>query len=701
MMKKITYLICFAGIVMQSCQQKNASDNPLLNRFDTPFEVPPFDKIRDAHYLPAFRKGIRQQQEEIDAITSDKATPTFANTIEALEKSGQLLAQVNFIFMNQQAANTSDSINAIAEEIAPELSAHNDAMYLNDKLFERVKTVYDNRANENLDTEQQMVLQQYYNAFIRGGANLSPEDKEKLKKINSELAVLSLKFGDNQLKETNAYRLVIDNKKDLSGLPEGVVSAAAETAREAGLEGKWVFTLHNPSIIPFLQYADNRALREQIYKAYINRGSNQNANNNWENISKMISLRVEKAKLLGYPDYASYVIDDNMAKTPENVYALCNQIWKAALPNAKAEAAELQKFINRSGGKFKLAPWDWRYYSEKLKKQKFGLDETEISQYFPLEKVREGAFYVANKLYGVTFTQLHDIPVPHPDALAFEVKDADGSHIGILYADYFPRASKGSGAWMEAYRPQSKLLHSTPVITNVCNFTKPTGDTPSLLTFDEACTLFHEFGHALHGLLSECTYPRVSGTSVARDFVELPSQIMENWAAEPEVLKVYARHWKTGEPMPQKLIDKLQASSYFNQGFIVTEFMSAALLDMAYHSIQDITPIDAEKFEKETLKQLGLIPEITVRYRSPYFGHIFNGGYSAGYYVYTWAEVLDADAFAAFKETGDIFNPEKARLFRENILAKGGSDDPMKLYRQFRAQEPSTTPLLKRKGLLK
>ncbi len=701
MMKKITYLICFAGIVMQSCQQKNASDNPLLNRFDTPFEVPPFDKIRDAHYLPAFRKGIRQQQEEIDAITSDKATPTFANTIEALEKSGQLLAQVNFIFMNQQAANTSDSINAIAEEIAPELSAHNDAMYLNDKLFERVKTVYDNRANENLDTEQQMVLQQYYNAFIRGGANLSLEDKEKLKKINSELAVLSLKFGDNQLKETNAYRLVIDNKKDLSGLPEGVVSAAAETAREAGMEGKWVFTLHNPSIIPFLQYADNRALREQIYKAYINRGSNQNANNNWENISKMISLRVEKAKLLGYPDYASYVIDDNMAKTPENVYALCNQIWKAALPNAKAEAAELQKFINRSGGKFKLAPWDWRYYSEKLKKQKFGLDETEISQYFPLEKVREGAFYVANKLYGVTFTQLHDIPVPHPDALAFEVKDADGSHIGILYADYFPRASKGSGAWMEAYRPQSKLLHSTPVITNVCNFTKPTGDTPSLLTFDEACTLFHEFGHALHGLLSECTYPRVSGTSVARDFVELPSQIMENWAAEPEVLKVYARHWKTGEPMPQKLIDKLQASSHFNQGFIVTEFMSAALLDMAYHSIQDITPIDAEKFEKETLKQLGLIPEITVRYRSPYFGHIFNGGYSAGYYVYTWAEVLDADAFAAFKETGDIFNPEKARLFRENILAKGGSDDPMKLYRQFRAQEPSTTPLLKRKGLLK
>ena len=700
-MKKITYLICFAGMVIQSCQQNNTAENPLLGRFDTPFEVPPFDKIRDAHYLPAFREGIKQQQAEIEAIASNREKPTFANTIEALEKSGQLLARVNYIFMNQQAANTTDSINAIAEEIAPELSANSDAIYLNDQLFKRVKAVYDAQDKENLTTEQQMVLKQYYNSFVRGGANLSPEDKEKLKQINGELAVLSLKFGDNQLKETNAYRLVIDNEKDLSGLPAGVISAAAETAKEAGMEGKWVFTLHNPSIIPFLQYADNRNLREQIYKAYINRGSNPNASNNWENISKMVSLRAKKAQLLGYTDYASYVIDDNMAKKPENVYTLCNQIWKAALPNAKAEAAELQKLIYRTGGKFKLAPWDWRYYSEKLKKEKYGLDETEISQYFPLEKVREGAFYVANKLYGVTFTQLENIPVPHPDAQAFEVKDANGNHIGILYADYFPRASKESGAWMEAYRPQSKLLNSTLVITNVCNFTKPTGDTPSLLTFDEACTLFHEFGHALHGLLSKCTYPSVSGTSVARDFVELPSQVMENWAGEPEVLKIYARHWQTGEPIPQKIIDKLQASSLFNQGFIVTEFMSAALLDMAYHSIQDTTPIDAEKFEKETLKRLGLIPEITVRYRSPYFGHIFNGGYSAGYYVYTWAEVLDADAFAAFKETGDVFNPEKARLFYENILTQGGSDDPMKLYKQFRGKEPSIEPLLRRKGLLK
>lgn len=699
-MKKITYLICFAGIIMQSCNEKPSADNPLLGKFETPFEVPPFDKIRDAHYLPAFREGIRQKQAEIKNIADNKEAPTFANTIEALEKSGTLLNRVSCIFMNLQQANTTDSLNAIAEEIAPELSANSDAIYLNEKLFQRVKTVYENKDKENLTTEQQKVLENYYNAFVRGGANLSAEDKEKLKKINSELAVLSLKFGDNALKETNAYRLVIDNEKDLSGLPEGVRSAAAETAKAAGMEGKWVFTLHNPSIKPFLQYADNRALREEIYKAYINRGSNANDNNNWNNISRMISLRVEKAKLLGYPDYASYVIADNMAKTPQNVYDLCNRIWDAALPNAKKEAAELQKMIDKEGGKFKLAPWDWAYYTEKLKKEKYGLDETEISQYFPLEKVREGAFYVANKLYGLTFTQRTDLPLPHPDAVAFEVKDKDGSHIGIFYADYFPRSSKAGGAWMDAFRPQASLLGATPVITNVCNFTKPTGNQPSLLTFDEACTLFHEFGHALHGLLSKCTYPSVAGTSVARDFVELPSQIMENWAADPEVLKVYARHWKTGEPMPQELIDKIQASRLFNQGFTVVEFMSAALLDMNYHSLQDATPIDAQKFEKEILEKIGLIPEITVRYRSPYFSHIFNGGYAAGYYVYTWAEVLDADAFAAFKESGDIFNPEKARLFRENILSKGGSDDPMKLYKQFRGAEPDITPLLKRKGLL-
>ncbi len=699
-MKKITYLICFAGLIMQSCKQDTSTDNPFFSQFNTPFEVPPFDKIRDHHYLPAFREGMKKHCAEITAIINNSATPDFQNTVEALEKSGQMLNQVSAVFFNLQQANTNDSLNAIAEIITPELTAHSDAIFLNEKLFERIKTIYQNKEKIHLTTEQEMVLQKYYDDFVRGGANLSPENKERLKQINGELALLSFKFGNNQLKETNDYRLVIENKKDLSGLPDGVIAQAAENAKEDGLDGKWIFTLHNPSIIPFLQYADNRNLRKQIYEAYINRGSRDNDNNNWDNISKMVSLRVQKAKLLGYPDYASYVLDNNMAKTPARVYQLCNQIWDAALPVAKQEAAELQKMITKEGAKFKLAPWDWRYYAEKRKKEKYNLNETEISEYFPLEKVREGAFYVAQKLFGVTFSQRNDLPLPHPDALAFEVKNANGEHIGIYYADYFPRAGKSSGAWMDAFRTQSKLLHSTPIITNVCNFTKPTGNTPALLTFDEACTLFHEFGHALHGLLSQCTYPSVAGTSVARDFVELPSQIMENWAADPEVLKIYARHWKTGAAIPQQLINKIQASSHFNQGFVVTEFMSAALLDMAYHCIQSEKPIDSAKFEKETLEKIGLLPEITVRYRSPYFGHIFNGGYSAGYYAYTWAEVLDADAFAAFKETGDIFNPEKAQDFLENILTKGGADEPMKLYRQFRGQEPDIEPLLKRKGLM-
>lgn len=698
-MKKITYLICFAGIIMQACNNNAGNDNPFFQEYDTPFGVPPFNKINNSHYLPAFREGIKQQEAEIKAITQNGESPTFANTIEALEKSGQLLNRVSYVFLNLREANTNDSLNAIAEEILPGLTAHEDGIYLNGQLFQRVKAVHDKQQDELLTTEQGRVLDKYYRQFIRGGANLPSEDKEKLKKINGDLAMLSLKFGANDLKETNNFKLVIQDREDLSGLPEGVVSAAAETAGENGMAGKWVFTLHNPSIMPFLQYADNRNLREQIYKAYINRGSNNNGYDNWSNISHMVSLRAQKARLLGFPDYASYILDENMAKNPENVYQLCNRIWEAALPVAKQEAAELQKIIDREGGKFKLAPWDWRYYAEKLKNEKYGLNETELSQYFPLEQVRMGAFYVANRLYGLTFDQRSNLPLPHPDALAFEVKDANGKHIGIYYADYFPRPGKQSGAWMDAFRPQSGLLNETPVITNVCNFTKPAGNTPALLTFDEVSTLFHEFGHALHGLLSACTYPSISGTSVAHDFVELPSQVMENWASDPEVLKIYAAHWKTGAPIPDELIEKIQKSKHFNQGFATTEFMAAALLDMAYHTIKTPDQIDAKQFEQETLGKIGLIPEITVRYRSPYFGHIFDGGYAAGYYAYTWAEVLDADAFSAFKETGNIFSPEKSDSFRENILSKGDSDDPMKLYKQFRGKEPETEALLKRRGL--
>lgn len=697
-MKKITYLVCMAGIIFQSCTIESKQENPFLQDFDTPHGVPPFQLIQNRHYFPAFKEGIRQQEEEIAAIVSNPEAPTFANTVEALEKSGQLLDKVSAVFFNLKEAHTNDSMQMIAEEVTPLLSEHSDNINLNQKLFERIKSVYDNQKKENLTTEQRLVLDKYYKGFVRGGANLAAEEQEKLKKINGELSMLALKYGNNLLKETNNYQLVIEDEQDLSGLPAGVVSSAAEAAQEAGMAGKWVFTLHNPNIMPFLQYADNRKLREDIYKAYINRGNRGNEYDNKAVISQIIALRVEKARLLGFPDYASYVLDENMAKNPENVYGLCNQIWEAALPVAKREAKALQEMINQTGGNFKLQPWDWRYYAEKVKQADYGLNENELRQYFPLDKVREGAFYTANKLYGITFIPRTDLPLPHPDALAFEVKDANGEHIGIYYADYFPRPSKSQGAWMDAFRAESKLRHATPVITNVCNFTKPTGDTPALLTFEEVQTLFHEFGHALHGLLSQCNYPSVAGTNVVHDFVELPSQIMENWAADPEVLKVYARHYKTGEVIPQELIRKLQKSSHFNQGFATTEFMAAALLDMAYHTVQSTEPLDVEKFERETLKKLGLIPEITVRYRSTYFSHIFDGGYSAGYYAYTWAEVLDADAFEAFKETGDIFNPEKARAFH-TLLAKGGSEEAMKLYTDFRGKEPSIEALLKRRGL--
>lgn len=686
------------SMILQSCSTVFKQDNPFLEDFDTPHGVPPFQLIQNRHYLPAFKEGIRQQQTEIEAITANPEVPTFANTIEALEKSGKLLDNVSAVFFNLKEANTNDSMQIIAEEVTPLLSAHSDNINLNQKLFERIKTVYDRQGQENLTTEQRLVLDKYYKKFVRGGANLSEEEQENLKKINEELSILSLKYGNNLLKETNNYQLVIENPKDLSGLPANVVSTAAEAAKEAGMDGKWLFTLHNPSIMPFLQYADNRKLREEIYKAYVNRGNRNNEYDNKAVIAKMIALRFEKARLLGFPDYASYVLDENMAKNTENVYKLCHQIWEAALPVAKKEANTLQQMINKTGGKFKLQPWDWRYYAEKIKQAHYGLDENELRQYFPLDKVREGAFYTANKLYGITFTPCPELPLPHPDASAFEVKGANGEHIGIYYADYFPRPSKSQGAWMDAFRPESKLRNASPVITNVCNFTKPTGETPALLTFEEVQTLFHEFGHALHGLLSQCNYPSVSGTNVVHDFVELPSQVMENWAADPEVLKVYARHYKTGEAIPQTLINKLQKSSHFNQGFATTEFMAAALLDMAYHTIQSSVPLNIEKFEQETLSKLGLIPEITVRYRSTYFAHIFSGGYSAGYYAYTWAEVLDADAFEAFKETGDIFHPEKAKAFY-NILAKGGSEDAMTLYMAFRGKEPSITPLLKRRGL--
>jgi peptidyl-dipeptidase Dcp len=681
---------------------KTAEDNPLLKEFNTPFNVPPFDKIKVEHYMPAFKEGIKQHQKEIEAIVNNPGPPTFVNTLETLEDSGMLLNRVDNIFSAMKSANTGDELQNTAKEAAPLLSRHQDDIRLNAKLFQRVKAVYEQKDRLNLTEEQNRLLEEVYKAFVRGGANLSPEKQARLREINKELSVLTLKFGDNVLAETNKFQLVIENKEDLVGLPDAVVAAAAEVAAEGGHQGKWVFTIHKPSMIPFLQYSPKRELREKIFKAYINQGDNGDELDNNGIIKKIVSFRAERAKLLGYKTHADYVLEENMAKNPAGVYQLLNKLWKPALEVAKKEAKELQAIIDKEGGNFKLQPWDWWYYAEKLKKEKYALEDEMVRPYFKLENVRDGAFYLANKLYGIKFVERTDIPTYHKDVRVFEVQEADGSHIGIIYLDYYPRASKRGGAWMNAlrkqYRKDGKKI--TPVVTNNGNFTKPAADTPSLLSFDEVTTLFHEFGHALHGLLSDCRYYSLSGTSVPRDFVELPSQIMENWVTEPELLKVYARHYKTGEVIPQELIDKIKKASLFNIGFATVEYMAASFLDMDYHTLSDPGELDVKKFETDSLNKIGLIPEIVVRYRSTYFRHIFSGSYySAGYYSYIWAEVLDADAFQAFKETS-LFDRKTAEAFRKNILAKGGSTDPMVLYKRFRGAEPGIEPLLKRKGFL-
>jgi peptidyl-dipeptidase Dcp len=676
-------------------------ENPFFSAYNTPFETPPFDRIKEAHYLPAFQEGIKQQQTEVEAIANNSETPTFENTIEALERSGALLTKVSSVFDNLTEANTNDTLQNIAKEVAPLLSKLQDDINLNEKLFQKVKAVYEQKGKLNLSPEQSMLLEKYYKGFVRGGANLDETQKAGLREINKELALLTLKFGENVLKEDNGFALVIDKKEDLVGLPQDVIAGAGEAAKEKGLEGKWVFTLHKPSLIPFLQYSEKRDLREKMFKAFINRGNNNNEYDNKAILAKIAALRVKKATLLGYKTHADFVLEENMAKTPENVYKLLNQLWVPALNMAKKEAKDLQELINKEGKNFRLEPWDWWYYAEKLKKAKYELDDEVLRPYFKLENVREGAFAVANKLYGLQFVERTDIPKYHPDVKVFEVKEADGSHVGILYTDYFPRASKRGGAWMNNFRNQSARggKKVAPIVSNVGNFSEPAGAKPSLLTFEEVTTLFHEFGHALHGLLSNCTYERLSGTEVPSDFVELPSQIMENWASDPEVIKSYARHYKTGEPISQELVDKIKKSSLFNQGFATVEYLAASFLDMDWHTLTELKEQDPLAFEAASLNKIGLIPEIIVRYRSPYFNHIFSGGYSAGYYSYIWSEVLDADAFEAFKETS-LFDQTTALSFRKNILEKGGTEDPMVLYKRFRGREPRVEPLLKRKGFL-
>jgi peptidyl-dipeptidase Dcp len=678
------------------------TENPFFSKFNTPYEVPAFDRIENVHFLPAFKEGIKQHQEEIDAIVNNPAPPNFANTIEELDYSGQLLSTVRKVFYNLTSANTGEEIQQIARDVSPILTEHYDNIKLNLELFRKVKAVYDNRVNLQLTPEQSKLLEETYKQFARGGANLSKNKQSQLRKINKELSLLSLNFGDNLLAETNAYKLVLETEEDLAGLPPFVREAAASSAKEEGMEGKWLITLHNPSRIPFLQFSERRDLREQVFNAYINRGNNDNDHDNKEILSRMASLRVEKANLLGYQTHAAYILEENMAKDAETVYTFLDEVWQAALPVARAEASTMQSMIDAEGGNFMLKPWDWWYYAEKIRKKKYDLDESALKPYFVLENVVEGMFEVANRLYGLTFSEREDIPEYHPEVHTYEVKEANGDFIGILMMDFFPRASKEGGAWMSSYRKQYRIdeKNITPIITMVMNFTKPTSEKPSLLTFDEVSTLFHEFGHALHGLLSNSTYPRLSGTDVPRDFVELPSQIMENWASEPEVLKMFAKHYQTGGIIPQELIDKLEASKHFNQGFSTVEYMSACYLDMDWHTLTDIAIQDPLAFEKASMERIELIPEIVVRYRSPYFAHIFAGGYSSGYYSYIWAEVLDADAYAYFKENG-IFDPTTATSFRNNILSKGGTGDPMDLYVAFRGQEPGVTPMLKRKGLVK
>jgi peptidyl-dipeptidase Dcp len=680
----------------------STADNPLFSAWTSPFETPPFDRIKNEHFKPAITEGIKRHNEEIKAIAENTDPATFSNTLEALDRSGLFLDHTRRLLENLLSANTNDELQAIATDLAPILSQHDDEIYLNPQLFARIKAVYDQRDKLSLTPEQRRLLERFYKDFVRAGANLNDAQKARLKEINQELAVLELKFADNVLKETNAYQLVIDNQSDLEGLPANIIAAAAEAATERGLtSGKWVFTLHKPSLIPFLQYSPRRDLREKIFKAYINRGNNGNAYDNKANIARTIALRLEKANLLGYKTWADYVLDDCMAKTPGNVYKFLDEIWTPALKRSHEEASALQQLIAAESHDFKLEAWDWWYYAEKLRKQKYALDEEMLRPYFQLENVINGAFLLANKLYGLQFVERHDIPIYHPDVKVFEVKEVDGSHVGILYTDYFPRASKGAGAWMNAIRDEYKIdgQKITPLIINCGNFTKPTPDQPSLLTLEEVTSLFHEFGHALHGLLADCTYLRLTGTNVARDFVELPSQIMENWVTEPEFLKLFARHYQTGQPMPAELIAKIRNARHFNQGFATVEYMSASYLDMDWHVVTQ--PVKAEEVmnvEAKALARIGLIPEIVVRYRSPYFSHIFAGEYSAGYYSYMWAEVLDADAFEAFKEKG-LFDAATARDFRYYILSRGGSADPMELYVKFRGREPKVDSVLRRRGL--
>lgn len=692
-------MLCITCIGIISCKQKaeqTETANPFFSEYNTPFQVPLFEQIKPEHYIPAFEKGMLEHKKEVDAIINSNEVATFDNTIAALDKAGELLGKVSIVFYSIIGANTNEELDSIQMVIAPVLAAHGDDITLNPKYFERIKTVYDNREQFNLTAEQLFILENQYKGLVRNGAELNTEKKEELKAINQKLSTLAVQFDQNVLSETNSFKMVIDNEADLAGLPESVRAAGADDAKAAGMEGKWVFTTQRPSMYPFLQYSEKRDLREKLYMAYTNRANHDDDKDNKAIVAQIMKLRVERANLLGYKTHAHLTLEPRMAGTPDRAIALLDQLWNAALPIAKSEAKQMQEVIDKEGGNFKLASWDWWYYAEKIRMAKYNLDENEVRPYFKLENVRDGAFWVANQLYGITFTPIENIPLPHPDAQAFEVKEADGSHLSVLYMDFYPRESKGGGAWCGSYRDHHFLdgKEIKPIVTVVCNLTKPAGDTPSLLSMDDVSTLFHEFGHALDGMFAKTTY---NSNYIAWDFVELPSQIMEHWVTEPEVLKQYAKHYQTGEIIPEPLVKKMEAASKFNQGFVNVEIIAASLLDLAYHTIDKPVDIEVAKFEKDYLNSIGLIPEIESRYRTTYFGHII-GGYDAGYYSYTWAAVLDNDAYEAFTENG-IFDKATADKFRTCILEKNGIENAMEMYVNFRGREPKIEPLLKNRGL--